>query len=144
MIRMILGVNIDYSPKQHLPIDVYNGTMWCFLWDTDWILKYYFYDLRFQNSILLWIMYVASGGTLLAVLSERRKCCNPSIIPLKPPHPSTLLADRFKRTLGIPFFANFTALTESFNSKLAVAVNTLSQQFGRHLCLPWAVWNPHM
>jgi hypothetical protein len=41
--------------------------------------------------------------------------------------------------LGIPLFADhIRALTESFNSKLADAVNPLVRQLGRHLCGPRA------
>jgi hypothetical protein len=41
--------------------------------------------------------------------------------------------------LGIPFFADhITALTESFDSKLADAGNPLVRQLGRHLCRPRA------
>jgi hypothetical protein len=40
--RMILNINSDYFPK---PTDLYNGDVLCFLWGTDWILKYYFKKL---------------------------------------------------------------------------------------------------
>ena len=37
--------------------------------------------------------------------------------------------------LGVPFFADhIRALTESFNSKLADAGNSLVRQLGRYLC----------
>jgi hypothetical protein len=40
---------------------------------------------------------------------------------------------------GIPFLADhITALTESFDTKLAVAWNPLVRQLGRHLCRPRA------
>jgi hypothetical protein len=43
---------------------------------------------------------------------------------------------------GIPFFADHVrALTESFDSKLADAVNPLVRQLGRHLCRPRADWS---
>jgi hypothetical protein len=46
------------------------------------------------------------------------------------------------KDLGIPFFADhITALTRSFDSKLADAGNPLVRQLGRHLCRPRADWS---
>jgi hypothetical protein len=37
--RMILRINSDHFLKQHQPVDLCNGEVWCSLWGTDWILK---------------------------------------------------------------------------------------------------------
>jgi hypothetical protein len=43
---MILGVNSVYFFKQHQPVELCNGEVWCSLWGTDWILKYYLDELK--------------------------------------------------------------------------------------------------
>jgi hypothetical protein len=43
---MILTVNSDYLLIQRQPVDRCNGEVWCSLWGTCWILKYYSDDLR--------------------------------------------------------------------------------------------------
>jgi hypothetical protein len=41
---VILTVNSDQFLKQHYPVDLCNGEVWCSLWGTDWILIYYLYE----------------------------------------------------------------------------------------------------
>jgi hypothetical protein len=36
---MALNVNSDYFLKQHQPVELCNGDVWCSLWGMDWILK---------------------------------------------------------------------------------------------------------
>jgi len=38
---MVLTVNSDYFVERRYPADLCNGEMWCSVWGTDWILKYY-------------------------------------------------------------------------------------------------------
>jgi hypothetical protein len=45
-VNMILDANNDYFLKQHRPVDLCNGEVLCFLYGTDWILKYYLDQLR--------------------------------------------------------------------------------------------------
>jgi hypothetical protein len=46
---MILSVERDYLLKHHQVIYLCNGEVLCLLWDTDWILKYYFNEIRLQK-----------------------------------------------------------------------------------------------
>jgi hypothetical protein len=46
---MVLRINSDYFPTQHLPVDLCNGEVQCFLCGTDWILKHYLDELRLQS-----------------------------------------------------------------------------------------------
>jgi hypothetical protein len=39
----------DYFLKQRWPVDRCNGEVWCSLWGTDWILKYYLDEIRLQK-----------------------------------------------------------------------------------------------
>jgi hypothetical protein len=50
LFRMILIINSDYFLKQRQPVDLCNCEVLCFLWGTDWILKYYLDKLRLQRD----------------------------------------------------------------------------------------------
>jgi hypothetical protein len=79
-------------------------------------------------------MHAPSEGSLLAAMSGTCKCLRIATNAL-------LSFDNWQinEDLGIPFFADYIrALTESFDSKLADAGNSLDQQLGTHLCRPWA------
>jgi hypothetical protein len=45
----LLGANSDYFLEQSQQIDLCNGEVWCTLWGTDWIHKYYLDVLRLQK-----------------------------------------------------------------------------------------------
>jgi hypothetical protein len=47
--HVILRMNSDHFLKQHLPVDLWNGEVLCFLCGTAWILKYYSEELRPQR-----------------------------------------------------------------------------------------------
>jgi hypothetical protein len=51
---MILIVNRDYFLEQHQQIDLGNDEVLCFLWGTDWILKYHLDELRLEILFDLW------------------------------------------------------------------------------------------
>jgi hypothetical protein len=44
-----LILNTDYLFKQHLLLDICNGEVFCSLWSTDWILKYYLDEHQLQR-----------------------------------------------------------------------------------------------
>jgi hypothetical protein len=41
---MVLTVSSDYLINQYFPVDFCNGEMQCFVWDTNYFLKYYYDD----------------------------------------------------------------------------------------------------
>jgi len=54
---MILSVNNDYFLE---PLDLCNGEVWCSLWGTNWILKYYLDGLRLQRLIIYSVQVLLS------------------------------------------------------------------------------------
>jgi hypothetical protein len=46
---MIFTVNSDYFREQRQPVDFCKGEVQCFLCGKDWILKYYFEEVRLQR-----------------------------------------------------------------------------------------------
>jgi hypothetical protein len=48
---MILTVDSDYFLKQLQLLDLCNSEVWCSIWGTDWIIKYYLDELRLQRAI---------------------------------------------------------------------------------------------
>jgi hypothetical protein len=79
---------------------------------------------------------------LMSDLEVRCLQPGPSVFSVRLAHLGTLVKGKFTRTCGFHFFADITALTESFDSKLADAANSLVRQLGRHLCRLRADWSP--
>jgi hypothetical protein len=57
--------------KQHLPADLFNCEVWCSLWGTDWIIKYYLTSFDFKglnlNSVNQLIFVMVKVGVLFEV-----------------------------------------------------------------------------
>jgi hypothetical protein len=52
---MVHTTNSDYFLEQRYPVHFCNGEVWCSLWGTDWIVKYYLDKrrvLRVNSSVL--------------------------------------------------------------------------------------------
>jgi hypothetical protein len=61
---MVFTVNSYNVLKQHYPVDRCNGEMWCSLWDTYWILKYYLDKLRlnpFHHNVFTFTLFLPEG-----------------------------------------------------------------------------------
>jgi hypothetical protein len=65
---LIFTVNSDYFLKQHYPTDLCNSEVLCSLWGTEWILKYYWAELRIQR--VNWYSQWISACVLFSVGPE--------------------------------------------------------------------------
>jgi hypothetical protein len=75
---MILNGNRDYFFKQHYQADICDAEVMCFLWGTDWIIKYYLGELRLQRVnnnpkcfALHWSMIFLNRNILNKIINSR-------------------------------------------------------------------------
>jgi hypothetical protein len=58
---MIFSAKRDYFLKQHKKIYLCNGEVWCFIFGTDWIIKYHLRELRPQIYVFILLNVVSIG-----------------------------------------------------------------------------------